>query len=215
MVLLSRAHQPSTYTGSETLPWSGGKTGGNYAVQGNLLTGPEVIDAMAAAFETTDGALSTRLVNDRLVDLHVEDHPTPIKELYRLLNIRLSQVAVEDAGRSLKMARTSDDATGRAEAIAEARARAARAVGLYEFGDAGWVALAGAEAGNLAAASEAARRALMINPVLKRYSATPETGLGIEPELLKRLLDDARFRKLWDAMPGDDEIEATGAGDAR
>ena len=52
--------------------------------------------------------------------------------------------------------------------------------------------------------SAAARRALLINPVLKRYSVIPETGLGIEPELLTRLLEDERFRKVWDALPGDD-----------
>jgi uncharacterized Ntn-hydrolase superfamily protein len=233
----------ATYTGDDTLPWSGGLTGDGYAVQGNLLAGPEVIDAMAAAFETTDGELARRLVtalaagqaaggdargrqsaallvvragagymgaNDRLVDLHVEDHPTPIAELQRLLGIRLSQVATARAQRALSRARASDDPSKQDELIAEARVQAQQAVALYEHGDAGWVALAGAEAeaGDLAAASEAARRALLINPVLKRYSVIPETGLGIEPPLLKRLLDDADFRKVWDALPGDDNVDA-------
>jgi uncharacterized Ntn-hydrolase superfamily protein len=241
--IVAAAGDAATYTGDETLPWSGGLTGDGYAVQGNLLAGPEVVDAMAAAFETTRGDLASRLVtalaagqaaggdargrqsaavlvvragagymgaNDRLVDLHVEDHPTPIKELHRLLGIRLSQVAVEAAHRALRAARASADAMQRGTLIAEARARALDAVDLYEFSDAGWVALAGAEAeaGNLAAASDAARRALLINPVLKRYSVIPETGLGIEPPLLKRLLDDADFRKVWNALPGDDEVDA-------
>lgn len=231
----------ATYTGAETLPWSGGRTGDGYAVQGNLLAGPEVVDAMAAAFETTDGDLATRLVtaiaagqaaggdargrqsaavlvvregagymgaNDRLVDLHVEDHPTPIKELHRLLGIRLAQVAVENARRALHAAASADDEARQAELVEQARAEATKAVGLYEFGDAGWVALAAAEAaaGDLAAASDAARHALLINPVLKRYSVIPETGLGIEPELLRRLLDDDAFRKVWDALPGDDAL---------
>ena len=101
--------------------------------------------------------------------------------------------------------RESDNSELRTRAIAEARAQAQKAVGLYEFGDGGWVALAGAEAeaGDLTAASEAARRALLINPTLKRYSVIPETGLGIEPELLARLLEDERFRKVWDALPGE------------
>lgn len=237
--LVSARGEAASYTGSETLPWSGGKTGDGYAVQGNLLAGPEVVDAMAAAFETTEGELAGRLVaalaagqaaggdargrqsaallvvrsgagymgaNDRLVDLHVEDHPTPIKELHRLLGIRLSQVAIENAHRAIDTARDSDDLERRAQAIAEARAQAQKAVELYEFSDAGWVALAGAEAegGDLEAASEAARRALLINPVLKRYSVIPETGLGIEPELLSKLLEDERFRKVWDALPGED-----------
>jgi hypothetical protein len=147
----------------------------------------------------------------------VEDHPTPIKELHRLLGIRLSQVAVHDAHRALRTARDSEDPAGRAEAIAEARALATRAVELYDFSDAGWVALAAAEAtaGDLAAASEAARRALLINPVLKRYSVIPETGLGIEPELLKRLLEDERFRKVWDALPGEDALDAALGTDSK
>jgi hypothetical protein len=29
------------------------------------------------------------------------------------------------------------------------------------------------------------------------------TGLGIEPELLSQLLEDERFRKVWDALPGE------------
>ena len=105
-------------------------------------------------------------------------------------------------------ARDSDAAERQAQAIVEARAQATKAVELYEFSDGGWVALAGAEAaaGDLTAASEAARRALLINPVLKRYSVIPETGLGIEPKLLSRLLEDARFRKVWDALPGDDAL---------
>lgn len=237
--IVSAQGEAASYTGAETLPWSGGRTGDNFAAQGNLLTGPEVVDSMAAAFETTEGDLATRLVtalaagqaaggdargrqsaavlvvrkgagymgaNDRLVNLHVEDHPTPIKELHRLLGIRLSQIAVENARRALHAARDSDDESRRAEAIAEARAQATNAVALYEYSDNGWVALAGAEAmgGDLAAASDAARRALLINPVLKRYSVIPETGLGIEPDLLTRLLDDERFRKVWDALPGDE-----------
>lgn len=232
----------ATFTGSETLPWSGGKTGDDYAAQGNLLTGPEVVDAIGAAFETTDGDLATRLVtalaagqaaggdargrqssallvvrqgagymgaNDRLVDLHVEDHPTPIKELHRLLGIRLSQIAVGQAHTALREARSSEEGGSREEAIETALAKSREAVELYAFSDAGFIALAGAhaEAGNMDAASEAARRALLLNPILKRYSVIPETGLGIEPPLLKRLLEDADFRKVWDALPGEDDID--------
>lgn len=239
----------ATYTGSETLPWSGGKTGEGYAVQGNLLAGPEVVDAMAAAFETTDGDLATRLVtalaagqaaggdargrqsaavlvvregagymgaNDRLVDLHVEDHPTPIKELHRLLGIRLGQRAVENARHALNAANATEDRTRQAELLGQAQAYASEAVTLYEFGDSGWVALAAAEAalGDLGAASEAARHALLINPVLKRYSVIPETGLGIEPELLNRLLEDDAFRQVWNALPGDDTPPAMDAKSA-
>jgi uncharacterized Ntn-hydrolase superfamily protein len=37
-------------------------TGENYAVQGNILAGPEVIEAMAKAFENGKGVLAERLI---------------------------------------------------------------------------------------------------------------------------------------------------------
>jgi len=52
----------ATFTGSACHAWAGGRTGPGYAVQGNILTGPEVVDAMAHAFETTDGPLAVRLL---------------------------------------------------------------------------------------------------------------------------------------------------------
>jgi uncharacterized Ntn-hydrolase superfamily protein len=42
------------FTGEQTLAWSGHRVGRHYAVQGNILTGPEVIDAMAAAYERAE-----------------------------------------------------------------------------------------------------------------------------------------------------------------
>ena len=52
----------ATFTGSACHAWAGGRTGPGYAVQGNILTGPEVVDAMAHAFETTEGPLAARLL---------------------------------------------------------------------------------------------------------------------------------------------------------
>jgi len=53
---------PVTYTGVACPDWAGGQVGTDYATQGNFLTGPEVIAAMAGAFEATPGALWDRLV---------------------------------------------------------------------------------------------------------------------------------------------------------
>ncbi|PTQ50721.1 MAG: hypothetical protein HSCHL_0835 [Hydrogenibacillus schlegelii] len=110
----------ATYTGEACTPWAGGRTGRHYAVQGNILTGPEVIERMAAAFERTDGELAERLLralwageaaggdargkqsaalvverpgggydglSDRYLDLRVDDHPEPVRELERLLRL--------------------------------------------------------------------------------------------------------------------------------
>jgi uncharacterized Ntn-hydrolase superfamily protein len=97
-------------------------TGDGVAVQGNILAGPEVVDAMKAAWDASAGepALARRLLaalaagdeaggdkrgrqsaallvvsdgagygglDDVAVDLRVDDHPTPVPELARLLDL--------------------------------------------------------------------------------------------------------------------------------
>jgi len=52
----------ATHTGRRCFAWAGGRTGKNYAVQGNILAGEKVIDAMAEAFEKTKGELAVRLL---------------------------------------------------------------------------------------------------------------------------------------------------------
>ena len=44
-----------TYTGSDCLAWAGGRSGPNYACQGNILTGEDVVAAMEASFLSTTG----------------------------------------------------------------------------------------------------------------------------------------------------------------
>ncbi len=54
------------HTGSETLYWAGHRSGPDYAAQGNLLVGPEVVDAVADDFERTRGSglsLADRLIS--------------------------------------------------------------------------------------------------------------------------------------------------------
>ena len=47
----------ANYTGDQCLEWAGARSGENYSVQGNLLTGKAVVDAMGKAFEETEGEL--------------------------------------------------------------------------------------------------------------------------------------------------------------
>ena len=54
------------HTGANDSPWAGGRAGTNYVTQGNLLVGPEVVDAVAASFEASEGA--PRHLADRLID---------------------------------------------------------------------------------------------------------------------------------------------------
>ncbi|MFO7627642.1 MAG: DUF1028 domain-containing protein [Candidatus Fermentibacteraceae bacterium] len=48
---------PASFTGTETMFWAGGVTGQGYAIQGNILTGPEVVEAMERSFLATDGEI--------------------------------------------------------------------------------------------------------------------------------------------------------------
>jgi uncharacterized Ntn-hydrolase superfamily protein len=50
------------FTGSRCLVWAGGRTGPGYACQGNILAEEEVVEAMAQAFEITEGQLAERLL---------------------------------------------------------------------------------------------------------------------------------------------------------
>ena len=92
------------FTGEDCLPWAGGIIGPGYAIQGNILTGADVVSEMERAFLASDPAdpLALRLHvallaggagagygggSDIAVDLRVDDHPDPVVELGRLLRI--------------------------------------------------------------------------------------------------------------------------------
>src|SRR2546428_7985353 len=110
----------ASYTGKECFPWAGHVVGRNFAAQGNILAGEEVLKALARAFEVTQGDLPVRLLaalsagqaaggdsrgqqsaallvvrqgggyggfNDRFIDLRIDDHPQPINELKRILQL--------------------------------------------------------------------------------------------------------------------------------
>ena len=51
-----------SHTGSECLQWAGGRTGEGVAVQGNILVGPEVVDAMTDSWTAGGGTLARRLL---------------------------------------------------------------------------------------------------------------------------------------------------------
>jgi len=53
----------ASYTGQNTNAWAGHKTAPFVSVQGNILTGPEVVDSMLAVFQRTEGPLAERLLS--------------------------------------------------------------------------------------------------------------------------------------------------------
>jgi uncharacterized Ntn-hydrolase superfamily protein len=52
----------ATFTGKKCNAWAGGKSGENYAVQGNLLAGEEVVVEMEKAFLVAKGPLAWRMM---------------------------------------------------------------------------------------------------------------------------------------------------------
>lgn len=227
----------ASYTGNECLPWAGGLIGDHYAVQGNLLAGPEVVEAMAAVFEASDGDLATRLVyalaagqaaggdargrqsaavlvvrkgagylglNDRHIDLHVEDHPTPIRELKRLLDIRHAQLASAAAKEYLAKLPQADDGQ-RAELIHQARESAEEGLGFYRGDDNLWWLVARTRwlDNDLPGAAEAARKALLISPSWPRLPASTRRELGVDDDLLGALRGQPGFSRFWDSLSGE------------
>jgi uncharacterized Ntn-hydrolase superfamily protein len=114
----------ATYTGEQCHPWAGGAAGDGYAIQGNILTGPEVVADMERAWlaSADEAKFARRLLaalaagdaaggdrrgrqsaallvvaknqgyggtSDVLVDLRVDDHPEPVAELARLLDLHI------------------------------------------------------------------------------------------------------------------------------
>jgi uncharacterized Ntn-hydrolase superfamily protein len=224
----------ASYTGKDCLPWAGGRTGDHYAVQGNLLAGPQVVNAMATAFEAAPGDFATRLVyslaagqaaggdargrqsaallvvrkeggylglTDRYIDLHVEDHPTPIRELARLLEIRQSQLAHTRARELLKRAEDAEE-DQRADLYKEANVQVEHALELYPEDDYGWWMLARIRLlqGEQDAAAEAAQRALIENPTWRRLPESTRASLGVAPALVTELLEIDTFRRVWESL---------------
>lgn len=52
----------AAFSGTQCYDWKGHKTGVTYAVQGNILLGPEIIDSMEARFLNATGTLADRLM---------------------------------------------------------------------------------------------------------------------------------------------------------
>jgi uncharacterized Ntn-hydrolase superfamily protein len=52
----------AAYTGEQCYTWAGHKIGKGFTCQGNILTGPETLDAMAESFTSISGELADRLV---------------------------------------------------------------------------------------------------------------------------------------------------------
>jgi uncharacterized Ntn-hydrolase superfamily protein len=70
--VIARDGRSAQHTGSKTSSWAGHRAGPNYVTQGNLLVGPEVVEAVARAFEASEG--SARHLADRLIEAIAAGH---------------------------------------------------------------------------------------------------------------------------------------------
>lgn len=110
----------ASFTGPGCHDWAGGRTGEDYAIQGNILVGPEIVEAMESAWLSSSGDLADRLLaalaagdqaggdrrgrqsaallvvrkgggyggeSDVEVDLRSDEHPAPVTELGRMLEL--------------------------------------------------------------------------------------------------------------------------------
>ena len=117
--LLGAAGAAAAYTGAECVAWCGHRTHADFSVAGNMLAGPEVLDATAQAYVASAGrSLAERLLDalaagdaaggDKRgkqaaalrihaaedypsLDLRVDDHAEPIAELRRLYDASLER----------------------------------------------------------------------------------------------------------------------------
>lgn len=60
------------YTGTAPQDWKGERSGKNFVTQGNVLVGPQVLDAVAKSFEASEG--TPRHLADRLIDAIAAGH---------------------------------------------------------------------------------------------------------------------------------------------
>jgi uncharacterized Ntn-hydrolase superfamily protein len=125
----------AVHTGAECIPEAGHLAGDGYTVQANIMRSAGVWPAMAEAFEAARGSLARRLLAaldageaaggdwrgqqaagilvvaadakpwERVSDLRVDDHPEPLRELRRLLDLEeayRAQIRVDDRAASAR-----------------------------------------------------------------------------------------------------------------
>jgi uncharacterized Ntn-hydrolase superfamily protein len=61
VAIVDRNGNIAAYTGPSAPSWAGGRHGKTWSAQGNILVGPQVVDAMGQAFESTNGELAEKL----------------------------------------------------------------------------------------------------------------------------------------------------------
>ncbi len=185
VAVIAPAGAPAVHTGAACIPFAGDRTGEHFSAQANMMATDAVPAALAGAFEAATGPLARRLLAaldaaedaggdvrgrqsaallvvgaegepwQREVELRVEDHPEPLRELERLLTLH-------DA---YELAIQGDDLVGegRHEEAGDCYRRAAElAPDNHEL--LFWAGLAAAQAGDMDTALARVRAAIEMHP---------------------------------------------------
>ena len=126
LAIVDRRGRVAVHTGVECMPFAGQAIGEHHSCQANMMAGPEVWPAMSAAFETGGDGLTERMLAaldageaaggdvrgrqsaailvvpgegrpwETIIDLRVEDHPEPLVELRRLVELQAAYVVAAE-----------------------------------------------------------------------------------------------------------------------
>jgi uncharacterized Ntn-hydrolase superfamily protein len=201
----------ATHTGEGCIAYAGHQAGHEFSAQANMMVSAEVWPAMAHAFEAAAGPLARRLLAalhaaearggdtrgrqscalvvapaqgqpwQHSVDLRVDDHPEPLAELDRLL----------DLSDAYALATEGDDLVGQGrheEAGERYRAASALAPGNHEL--LFWAGMAAAQSGDMPTAVQRVREAIRLQPGWRELLGRldPEIAPGA-PAVLQALED--------------------------
>ncbi len=206
VAMVDAAGAVAGHTGESCIPFASHITGEGWSVQGNIMRTEEVVPAMAEAASAAAGPLPARLfavlraaeqaggdlrgsqsaailVADKgpvlAVRLSVEDHPDPIAELERLLEVRDMYEEMRVGG----VARAGSDV----ESAAAAYERAARSPHSHAevlF----WQAYGLATLGREAEAGTVLERAVEANPDMRELLERVTSAGLVDGEIVDRLL---------------------------
>jgi uncharacterized Ntn-hydrolase superfamily protein len=211
VAILDIQGRTAAWTSPTITDWKGHTCGVNYCAQGNTLTGPDVVDAIAATFEKSTGPLAERLLEALWAGQQKggDRRGTESAALWilkplslagygdRQLDLRvdeskapipelrriLTAVRMQDAVGNANQLMTKNDLAGALAIITEATTKSPEM-------DGNWVAMARVKLlmNQKAEALAAVAKAIELNPATKRQ-------LPANPNF-KALLDDPEFKKL-------------------
>jgi uncharacterized Ntn-hydrolase superfamily protein len=199
----------AAHTGEACIPFAGHHEGDGFSAQANLMASPGVWPAMAAEFERASGPLARRLMAaleageaaggdvrgrqsaallvvpasgaawQRTVELRVEDHPEPLEELSRLLDLHEAYALATEA-----------EELGADGRHAEAGASGRRALELAPDNPEllFWAGLALAHQGNLDLGVALVRQAIGIHPGWRELLGRLEHEIAPGAEAVRRAL---------------------------